>query len=134
MDVGEDSAKSFIGKTPSSDDYEYLFDANDINEDFVVYGAYNEIEGRRDVVGAIRRSVFAGDERDTCINTIKKVKGKTDKRVNECPLEVTDEMIARWERSFLSFLRPSAFSRAVLATRSACSHACLASKRVCDAA
>ena len=98
IDVGEDSAKSFIGKTPSSDDYEYLFDANDINEDFVVYGAYNEIEGRRDVVGAIRRSVFAGDERDTCINTIKKVKGKTDKRVNECPLEVTDEMIARWER------------------------------------
>lgn len=103
VDVGFDHSKSFKGKTPTEEDFDYLFDANEINEDFIVYGAYNPVEGRREVVGAIRRGVFKDSERETCVDTIARIKTKTDKRTTECPRTITKSLIDGWEEKGIPY-------------------------------
>jgi len=97
VDEGTSVARGFISKAPTGSDYDYIFDADEIDQDFVVLGPYDYEEGRRVTVGALKRKVFTGDSRDRCVATISKIRDKTDKRVNECPLEIPDELLARWK-------------------------------------
>ena len=98
VDLGNEVAKTKIGESPLEADYDYVFDANEIDEDFIVYGPFDHGEGRRVIVGAIKRKQFDSDNRRRCISAIEKVKGGSDKRVRECPLTVPQSMIDMWEK------------------------------------
>jgi site-specific DNA-cytosine methylase len=95
-DFGTDFSYSLISKTPSLDDFDYLFDADEINQDFAVYG-YDPDTGRRIVIGAIQRKVFTDTDRLRCIKAIKRVKEKTDARIT-CAPPVPQERLNNYEK------------------------------------
>lgn len=96
-DIGFEASREVIGRLPKDKDYDYIFDSNAIQEDFIVLGPLNPIEGRRDVIGAIRKDAFKGKNRENAIETIKSVRGNTDNRRNEVPIEITQATISKWE-------------------------------------
>lgn len=96
-DIGLSASKEVIGRLPEDNDYDYIFDSEVIQEDFLVLGPFNPLEGRRDVIGAIRKDAFKGKNRDKAIETIRSVRGTTDNRRNEAPTEVSQATISKWE-------------------------------------
>ena len=96
-DIGFEASREVIGRLPKDKDYDYIFDSNAIREDFIVLGPLNPIEGRRDVIGAIRKDAFKGKNRENAIETIKSVRGYTDNRRNEVPTDITQATITKWE-------------------------------------
>lgn len=98
IDLGPKAGKKLEGKTPDFDDFDYLFDANEINEDFTVYGPFDPLMGRRPIIGAVKRRVYAADERARFVKAISKVKDQTEKRLTCATSPISAERIARYEK------------------------------------
>lgn len=123
IDIGFEASRECEGKEPCEDDFDFLFDANEINHDFIVYGPYDNEIGRRPVVGAVKRKVFQGQERK---NTIAMIEGAikkgswTEQRLKESLVPVPAEMIEGWKRRGTKFQLNSdgtQFRRYVKATK-----------------
>jgi site-specific DNA-cytosine methylase len=98
IDVGFDASCERIAELPSGDDYDFLFDANEINQDFVVYGPYDPEIGRRPIVGAIQRKVFQDKDRLNLMKAVDKVKETTGARINCASVPITPERLAKYDR------------------------------------
>ena len=75
-DFGFDFAVGLISKTLTTNDFDYLFDADEINKDFIVYGGYDSDTGKRVVIGAIQRKVFTDSDRSRCVNCDQEGEGE----------------------------------------------------------
>lgn len=98
IDVGFDASCERIAELPSGDDYDFLFDANEINQDFIVYGPYDPEIGRRPIVGAIQRKVFQDKDRLNLMKAVDRVKETTGARVNCASVPITAERLAKYDR------------------------------------
>ncbi len=97
VDRGIAADKKRKGETPTERDFDYLFDANEINEDFIVYGPYDDDIGAKPIIGAIRRKVFTEEKRNEAIRELSKIISAksdwSDQRISAAP-PYTDEEIA----------------------------------------
>lgn len=98
IDIGFDASCERISELPSADDYDFLFDANEINQDFVVYGPYDPELGRRPIVGAVQRKVFQGKDRLRLMKAVDRVKETSGARVTCASVPISAERIAKYER------------------------------------
>lgn len=96
VDLGASYGKKVEGQLPGYKDFVYLFDANEINEDFTVLGAFDPTIGRRPVIGAVKRKVFEKEDRRRFVKAIKGVKGTTAKRLTCSTKPITQERIERY--------------------------------------
>ena len=96
-DLGSEATFGLQRKEPKLKDFDYLFDANEINQDFTVLGPFDPDLGRRPVIGAVRRKVFQKEDRRRCVRAIKKVKSTTEARIN-CSVIPPSEKIEKWEK------------------------------------
>ena len=97
IDLGPKAGKEMEGGTPDFSDFDYLFDANEINEDFTVYGPFDPILGRRPIIGAVKRRIYSTEERGRFVKAIRKIKDQTEKRLTCATLPITKERIAKYE-------------------------------------
>ena len=93
IDIGFTASCDRISAEPSESDYDFLFDANEINSDFVVYGPYDPEIGRRPVLGAVKRKVFQGKDRRNLLKMVDRLKDKSDTRKNCSTIPVPAEQI-----------------------------------------
>ena len=96
-DFGTEIAGELISKTPTTDDFDYLFDADEINKDFTVYGALDPDTGKRIVIGAVQRKVFTDTDRSRCVTAINRVKEKSDARVT-CSPPIPQERLDNYKK------------------------------------
>jgi site-specific DNA-cytosine methylase len=80
VDKGDQYAATLEKGSPSEDDYDYLFDADEIGEDFVVYGPVDPSTGERRVIGGIKRQVYNEEDKKRLVAAINKIKSKSGYR------------------------------------------------------
>lgn len=103
-DYGKKYASSLEAKdtpnkgSPAFEDIDYIFDANEIGQDFIVEGPYSEIEGRRIILGAIRRNCFSDEQKKRFKKTIKSIRSKSEVRLKIATQPISKEMIERYEK------------------------------------
>ena len=98
QDLGDRVAKGLIGKTPTPKDYDYLFDADVINQDFIVEGPFEPSIGRRPVIGAVRRKVFAGPAHSEAVIAIRAIQETSKARLKESPVPISQKTIENFEK------------------------------------
>lgn len=106
IDIGFEASRDREGAEPTEDDFDFLFDANEINRDFIVYGPYDPEIGRRPVLGAVKRKVFQGKDRRDLIRMIDRAVEKgnwSEQRVKESVIPVSVERIERYKKNNVKF-------------------------------
>jgi len=99
-DLGDAAGKQLHGKPLSSAHYDYLFDADKIGKDFIVYGPA-DVSGRPVLIGAVRRRAYKITECKEFAEVIASVREGTDARMNEAPLQISEADIrARETRGY----------------------------------
>ena len=104
LDRGFEASTKQMGKEPRLADFDYLFDANEIGEDFVVYAPFDDNTGERPIVGTIRRKVFKDEARVEAVRQLSKLTksktGRSDARGNVAPNAYTDEEIEKEKQTY----------------------------------
>lgn len=106
IDIGFAASRDREGEEPSEDDFDFLFDANEINRDFIVYGPYDPEIGRRPVLGAVQRKVFQGKDRRDLVKMIERAVKKgnwSEQRVKESVVPVSADRIERYKKNNIKF-------------------------------
>ena len=80
VDLGDGYARDLQGQMPQDSHFDYLFDANEIGQDFVVYGPLDPATGQRPVIGGVKRRMFEGDDHKRMVSAVNKIKGTTEYR------------------------------------------------------
>jgi len=93
IDIGFEASCDRISAEPAESDYDFLFDANEINADFVVHGPYDPEIGSRPVLGAVKRKVFEGKDRRDLLKMVDRLKDKSDSRKNCSTIPVPAEQV-----------------------------------------
>lgn len=96
VDLGDGHARNLEGKMPTEAHFDYLFDADEIGEDFVVYGPVDPTTGQRPVIGGVKRRVFDGENHKQMVAAITKVKGKSEYRGMCSPEPIRPELLDRY--------------------------------------
>lgn len=99
VDLGDGYARDLQGQLPTEDHYDYLFDADEIGQDFVVYGPLDPSTGQRPVIGGVKRRMFDGDEHKRMIAAINKIKGTTEYRGTCSPEPIRQDILDRYALS-----------------------------------
>jgi hypothetical protein len=99
VDLGDTYARDLQGQMPLDNHYDYLFDANEIGQDFVVYGPVDPATGQRPVIGGVKRRVFEGDEHTRMIAAINKIKGTTEYRGSCSPEPIRQDILDRYAKA-----------------------------------
>ena len=97
IDIGLEASCDRLAELPSPEDYDFLFDANEINQDFVVYGPYDPEIGRRPIVGAIQRKVFQNKDRRNLMKAVDRVKETTGARIGCASVPISAERLAKYD-------------------------------------
>jgi site-specific DNA-cytosine methylase len=97
LDLGDSAAKTLKGKPPTPKDYDYLFDADVIGKDFVVYGPFDATIGRRPIIGAVKRKVFDGPSHSEAVTAIRAIQQKSEVRLDESPQKISSRTIKNLE-------------------------------------
>ena len=103
QDLGDRAAADLIGKTPSHKDYDYLFDADIINKDFIVEGPYDPTIGRRPVIGAVKRKIFTDAARTEAVTSIRAIQDTSGARIAESPHPISPKTIANFEKRGIKY-------------------------------
>lgn len=93
IDLGDSYARELQGITPTDQHYDYVFDANEIGQDFVVSGPVDPSTGFRAVIGGIKCSVYSNDDRKRLVDAINTIKGVSEYRGNCSPEPIRQEII-----------------------------------------
>ena len=99
IDLGDSYARELLGRMPDETHFDYLFDAEEIGQDFVVYGPIDPETGRRPVIGGIKKRIFDGEDHRRMTAAIDKIKGKTEYRGLCSPKPVRQDIIDRFKQS-----------------------------------
>jgi len=99
VDLGDGYARDLQGKMPQDNNFDYLFDANEIGQDFVVYGPLDTATGQRPVIGGVKRRVFEADDYKKMISAINKIKGTTEYRGSCSPEPIRQDILDRYALS-----------------------------------
>jgi hypothetical protein len=91
--LGDTYARDLQGGAPTEAHFDFLFDADEIGEDFVVYGPLDQSTGPRPVIGGIQRGVFSQVDRDRIIPNIKKIRNPTESRPNCSPEPIRQDIL-----------------------------------------
>lgn len=97
QDIGDRAADTFRGKPPTPKDYDYLFDADLIGKDFVVYGPFDPSTGRRPIIGAIKRKIFDGPAHSEAVTAIRAIQQTSELRLDESPQQISQRTIKNLE-------------------------------------
>ena len=103
QDLGDRAAADLIGKTPTHKDYDYLFDADLINKDFIVEGPYDPTIGRRPVIGAVKRKIFADAAHTEAVTSIRAIQDTSGARIAESPHLISPKTIANFEKRGIKY-------------------------------
>jgi len=76
-DLGFQEAQKFHGRVPTEDDYDILVDADEVDDDFRVWGPANMF-GERELLAGVKRKVFPKDVYDRIVNTSQSIKHTSD--------------------------------------------------------
>ena len=98
QDLGDRAASSLIGKPPTSKDYDYLFDADVIDKDFIVEGPFDPTIGRRPVIGAVKRKIFRDAAHTDAVSSIRAIQETSGARLAESPYPISAKTIANFEK------------------------------------
>ena len=71
-DIGFDEAQKFHGRVPTEDDYDLVVDADEVDDDFRVWGPANMF-GERELLAGVARKVFPQDVYDNCVKTMMEI-------------------------------------------------------------
>ena len=99
VDLGDGYARDLQGQMPQDSHFDYLFDANEIGQDFVVYGPLDPATGQRPVIGGVKRRVFEGDEHKRMVSAVNKIKGTTEYRGSCSPEPIRQDILDRYALS-----------------------------------
>jgi hypothetical protein len=78
---------------PDENHFDYLFDAEEIGESFVVYGPVNPETGQRTVIGGVQRGIFSAEDRAKIIPAIKQIKDTSSARLQCSPEPVRQNIL-----------------------------------------
>ena len=96
-DLGDGAGRKLFGKSPSSTDYDYVFDADEIGKDFVVYGPA-DANGRPVLIGAVKRGAYKPAACREFAKLIGTIRDGTDARADASPLLVTESFVRTREK------------------------------------
>lgn len=96
-DLGDGAGHKLHGRSPSSSDYDYVFDADEIGKDFVVYGPA-DANGRPVLIGAVKRGAYKRSECKEFARHISTIRDGTDARADASPLLVTRSFVRTREK------------------------------------
>ena len=96
VDLGDGYARKLQGHTPNAAHCDYLFDADEIGEDFVVYGPLDPLTGQRPVIGGIQRAIFLKADHQRMVSAINQIRSKTEYRGTCSPEPVRQEILDRY--------------------------------------
>ena len=96
VDLGDGYARDLQGQMPQDSHFDYLFDANEIGQDFVVYGPLDPATGQRPVIGGVKRRVFDGDDHKRMVSAVNKIKGTTEYRGSCSPEPIRQDILDRY--------------------------------------
>ena len=99
VDLGDSYARELQGQMPLDSHFDYLFDANEIGQDFVIYGPIDPATGQRPVIGGVKRRVFEGDEYGRMVSAFNKIKGTTEYRGSCSPEPIRQDILDRYTKS-----------------------------------
>jgi len=94
-DLGDSYARELEGHLPKEEHYDYLFDANEIGQDFIVYGPVDTKTGMRPVIGGVRKKVFKDNDHKRMISAIEKIKSTTVARGTCSPEPIKQSILDR---------------------------------------
>ena len=104
LDRGFEASAKQMGKEPREADFDYLFDANEFGEDFIVYAPFDDNTGERPIVGTIRRKVFKDEARVEAVRQLSKLTkskvGRSDARGNVAPISYTAEELEKEKQRY----------------------------------
>ncbi len=92
-DLGDSFARELQGATPGGKHFDYIFDADEIGQDFVVLGPVDPTSGRRPVIGGIKRGVYSQDDRRRLVSAINHIRGVSEYRGSCSPEPIRSEII-----------------------------------------
>jgi len=97
VDFGDRYARDLQGQMPQNGHFDYLFDANEIGQDFVVLGPLDPATGQRPVIGGVKRRMFEGADHKRMVSAVNKIKGTTEYRGSCSPEPIRQDILERYE-------------------------------------
>ena len=90
-DIGLDEAQKYHGRVPTEDDYDLVVDADEVDDDFRVWGPANMF-GERELLAGVARKVFPKDIYDDCVYTMMEINHTSDLRTAQAGPWDPDEL------------------------------------------
>ena len=94
-DIGFDESQKFHGRVPTEDDYDLVVDADEVDDDFRVWGPANMF-GERELLAGVARKVFPKDVYDDCVKTMMEINHTSDLRTAQAGPWDPDELLKKF--------------------------------------
>jgi len=94
-DIGLDEAQKYHGRVPTEDDYDLVVDADEVDDDFRVWGPANMF-GERELLAGVARKVFPKDVYDDCVKTMMEINHTSDLRTAQAGPWDPDELLKKF--------------------------------------